>query len=147
MTWLTMKEYLCNKWPRICSNCRKHFLGLPSFMTYHRFVTRLTRHMPLVEQELFTLPEHLSSPPVHFTRSLVLCCVVCPFVLFHLAFLFFVLLRYTDSDYLLYLQTLLIVPFTFFLCWITNLLLKVMIWKLHVHVQQRKAEQYTKKGP
>jgi hypothetical protein len=28
------------------------------------FVTRLTRWVPLVEQELLTLPEHLSSPPV-----------------------------------------------------------------------------------
>jgi hypothetical protein len=26
------------------------------------FVTRLTRRVPLVEQELLTLPEHLSSP-------------------------------------------------------------------------------------
>ena len=42
-----------------------------------RFVTRLTRQVPLVEQELLTLPEHLSSPPVfsgvRVTRSLVLC--------------------------------------------------------------------------
>jgi len=41
------------------------------------FVTRLTRQVPLVEQELLTLPEHLSSPPVfsgvRVTRSLVLC--------------------------------------------------------------------------
>ena len=33
--------------------------------------------VPLVEQEVLTLPEHLSSPPifsgVHVTRSLVLC--------------------------------------------------------------------------
>ena len=40
------------------------------------FVTRLTRQVPLVEQELLTLPEHLSSPPVfsgvRVTRSLVL---------------------------------------------------------------------------
>jgi hypothetical protein len=40
------------------------------------FVTRLTRQMSLVEQELFTLPEHLSSPPVfswvRVTQSLVL---------------------------------------------------------------------------
>jgi hypothetical protein len=40
------------------------------------FVTRLTRRVPLVEQELLTLPEHLSSPPVisgvRVTRSLVL---------------------------------------------------------------------------
>ena len=45
------------------------------------FVTRLTRQVPLVEQELFTFPEHLSSPPVFngvpVTRSLVLCvCLV-----------------------------------------------------------------------
>jgi hypothetical protein len=39
------------------------------------FVTRLTRRVPLVEQELRTLSEHLSSPPifgeVRVTRSLV----------------------------------------------------------------------------
>ena len=41
------------------------------------FVTRLTRCVPLVEQELLTLPEHLSSPAVfsgvRVTRFLVLC--------------------------------------------------------------------------
>ena len=40
------------------------------------FVTRLTRRVPIVEQELPTLPEHLSSPSVfcgvRVTRSLVL---------------------------------------------------------------------------
>ena len=40
------------------------------------FVTRLTLRVSLVEQELPSLPEHLSSPPVfsgvHVTRSLVL---------------------------------------------------------------------------
>jgi hypothetical protein len=40
------------------------------------FVTRLTRRVPLVEQELPTLPEHLNSPPVfsgvRVARSLVL---------------------------------------------------------------------------
>ena len=62
-------------------------------------ITRLTRRVPLVEQELRTLPEHLSSPPVFsgvcVSRFLVLCvcfvdrclsfctssfghCVVCP---------------------------------------------------------------------
>jgi hypothetical protein len=54
-----------------------------------RFVTRLTRRVPLVEQELLTLPEHLSSPPVfsgvRVTRSLVylyvLWIVVCPFLI------------------------------------------------------------------
>jgi hypothetical protein len=28
-------EYLCYKWPQICSTCRKHFPVLSSFMTYH----------------------------------------------------------------------------------------------------------------
>jgi hypothetical protein len=42
-----------------------------------RFVTRLIRRVPLVEKELLTLPEHLSSPPVFsgvsVTPSLVVC--------------------------------------------------------------------------
>ena len=63
--------------------------------------------MPLVEQELLTLPEHLSSPPVFIgvrvTRSLVLY-VFCrslfvPLYLFLLAIVLSVLLRYTDSDF------------------------------------------------
>ena len=75
-------------------------------------VNRLTRRVPLVEQELLTLREHLSSSPVfsgvRVTRCLVLCvCLVdrcCPFVLFLFAIDLSVL-RYTDYDYL---QTLLI---------------------------------------
>jgi hypothetical protein len=69
------------------------------------FVTRLIRRVPLVEQELLTLPEHLSSPLVFswvcVTRSLALClCFVdrclsfCTFSFGHC-----VLLRYTDCDY------------------------------------------------
>jgi hypothetical protein len=56
-------------------------------------VTRLTRRVPLVEQELPALPERLSSPPVfsgvRVTRSLVLC--VCLFGLdrFHCTWLWF----------------------------------------------------------
>jgi hypothetical protein len=60
------------------------------------FVTRLTRRVSLVEQELLTIPEHPSSPRV--TRSLILyvCFVDRCFVL--LAIVLSVL-RYTDSDY------------------------------------------------
>jgi hypothetical protein len=76
MTWLTVMEYLCHKWPRICSTCRKHFPVFPHSRLITGFVTRLTRRVPLVEQELLTLPQHLSSPPVfsgiRVTRSLVL---------------------------------------------------------------------------
>jgi hypothetical protein len=76
MTWLTVKKYLCHKW------------------LITGFVTRLTQQVPLVEQELLTLLEHLSSPPVfsrvRVTRSLALCvCFVdrclsfCPFSFGH----------------------------------------------------------------
>jgi len=45
------------------------------------FITRLTRRVPLVEQELLTLPDHPSSSPVfngvRVTRSLVLCVWFC----------------------------------------------------------------------
>ena len=71
------------------------------------FVSSLTRRVSLVEQELLTLPEHLSSPPVfsgvRVTRSLVL--YVCfvdrcfSFCTFSFAIMLSVLLRYTDSDY------------------------------------------------
>ena len=71
------------------------------------FVTRLTRRVPLVEQEVLTLPEHLSAPPVfsgvRVTRSFVIyvcfadrCLSFCTFFLF--AIVLSVLLRYTDSD-------------------------------------------------
>jgi len=64
--------------------------------------------MSLVEQELLTLPGHLSSPPVfsgvRVSRSLVLyvcfvdlCLSFC--TIFLLAIVLSVLLRYTDSDY------------------------------------------------
>jgi hypothetical protein len=61
--------------------CRKHFRILSRLWLITGFVTRLTRRISLVEQELLTLPEPLSSPHVfsgvRVTRSLVLCvCVV-----------------------------------------------------------------------
>jgi hypothetical protein len=34
MTWLTVLEYMCHKWPQICSTCCKYFQLLSSFMTY-----------------------------------------------------------------------------------------------------------------
>jgi hypothetical protein len=34
MTCSTVMEYLCHKWPRICSTCRKYFPILSSFTTY-----------------------------------------------------------------------------------------------------------------
>ena len=106
MTWLTVIEYLCHKWPRICSTCRKHFPVHSSSMLITGFVTRLTRRVSLVEQELLTLLVDLSSPPVfsgvRVARSLGLC-MVCRsllvlFVLFLLAIVS-VLFQFADSDY------------------------------------------------
>ena len=75
MIWLTVMEYMCHQWSQICSTCRKYSPVYSSLMTYHR--TRLTRRMPLVEQELISLPENLSSAPVfnvvRVTRSLSWC--------------------------------------------------------------------------
>ena len=74
------------------------------------FVTRLTPRVPLVEQKVPTLPEHLSSSPVfsrvRVTRSLALCvCFVdrclsfCPFVLFPFGYCVVCSSSiYTDSD-------------------------------------------------
>ena len=51
-------------------------LSFPHSRLITGFVTRLIRRVTLVEQDLLTLPEHLSSPPVfsgvHVARSLVL---------------------------------------------------------------------------
>ena len=104
MTWLTAMEYLCQKLPRICSTCRNTSRSFPHSRLITGFATRLTRRVPLVEQEQLTLPQHLSLPPVlsgvRVTRSLLLCvCFVDLFVLFLLDIVLSVLLRYTDSDY------------------------------------------------
>jgi hypothetical protein len=89
----------------ICSTCRSTSRSFPQSWLFTGFVTSLTRRVQLVEQELLTLPEHLSSPPVfsrvRFTRSLVLlicfvdrCLSFCTFSFGHS-----VVLRYIDSDY------------------------------------------------
>ena len=75
--------------------------SFPHSWVINGFVTRSTRRVPLVEQELRTLPEHMSSPPVfsgvRITRSLYLCvCFVdrCLYFLFlPLCCLFFCDLR------------------------------------------------------
>jgi hypothetical protein len=78
-------------------------------MTYHGFVTRLTRRVPLVEQKLLTLPEHLSPPRLlvgfvlldllfyMYVLFLYRCLSFCTFLL--LAIVLSVLLRFTNSDY------------------------------------------------
>jgi hypothetical protein len=115
MTWLclTVTEYLCHKWPRTCSTCRKHFPVLYLFMislSWLVFVTRVTRCVSPVEQELLTLPEYLTLSPVcsgvRVARFLVFyivffyrCLSFCPFVLFLLSIVLSFFLRFTGYDY------------------------------------------------
>ena len=65
----------------ICSTWRKHFVFFPYSLLNTGFVTRVTRRVPLVEQELLTLPEHLISSPdfngVYVAQSLAWCVVFC----------------------------------------------------------------------
>ena len=105
MTWLTVTEYLCHKWPRIRSVCRNHCPVFPHSWLINGVVTTVTWRMSHVEQEQLTLLEHLSSPPVfsgiRVAQSLVFCVMFCRqfFVLFHLAIALSVVLRFTASDY------------------------------------------------
>jgi hypothetical protein len=67
----------CHKWPRYVPLVVSTSRSFPHSWLINWFVTRLTRRVPLVEHELPTLPEHLSSPSVFIgvrvTQSLVLC--------------------------------------------------------------------------
>ena len=71
------------------------FRSFPHSWLITDFVKKLTRRLPLVEQELLTFPDHLSSPQVfsgvRVARSLVLCVMFCR-SLFVLLSLFFCLL-------------------------------------------------------
>jgi hypothetical protein len=40
---LTVMEYICHKWPRICSTWRTHFPVLSSFMTYHQICNLINK--------------------------------------------------------------------------------------------------------
>jgi hypothetical protein len=63
--------------PLVVSTSRSFPHSFPHSWIITGFVSRLTRRVSLVEQELLTFPEHLSSPSVlsdvRVTRSLALC--------------------------------------------------------------------------
>ena len=81
VTWLIATEYLCHKCSWICSVCRNFNPVRSSFTTSRRFLARAYKQVPLVEQELLTLSEHMSSSQVfsgvHVAQSLALCEVFC----------------------------------------------------------------------
>ena len=82
------------------------------FMTYQiitGFVTRVRQRVPLVKQELLTLPGHLSSHlvfnAVRVARSLIVCVMFCRssfVVLSFLAIVSHIPLRFTTSDVVLF---------------------------------------------
>jgi hypothetical protein len=78
---VTVTEYLCHIWSRICSLCRNHELVLSSFMNYHRVWSQSNSTESLVEQELLTLPEGLGSQTVfcgvHYAQSIDFWVVFC----------------------------------------------------------------------
>ena len=61
MSWLTISQYLCHKWQLICSLSRNHKPVFLKSWLMTGFVTRVTGQVPLMQQEVFTLPEHMSS--------------------------------------------------------------------------------------
>jgi hypothetical protein len=114
MNWLSVTEHLCHKWRRVCSTCCIHFPVLSSFRTCHRVCYQSNTTGATSGSGTATFPEHLNSLPifsgVRVTRFLILCLVLCRslFVLFLLAILLSVFLRFTDSDYPCGIFTLLI---------------------------------------
>ena len=73
VTLLTVMEYLCHRWPRICSTCPSHnAVTFYSFMNYH-WVTRVIRRVPQVEQELLNLLHIFWSTIAHQNCQCRLC--------------------------------------------------------------------------
>ena len=102
-------QYICvsnNNWnlPFVVMPIR----SFPHLWITTRFVNRATCRLPLVQQELLTLPKHLSAHHVHcgvrVTRSFVFCVVyfqiiVSPLVLFFLVTTALFVLQLRASDY------------------------------------------------
>jgi hypothetical protein len=76
MVCSSVSEYLCHKWPRIGSTCRKHFLVLSSFMT-------LSPELPFWSKWF-----HYGFSGVHITRTLILCVMFCRSLFVPLSFFF-----------------------------------------------------------
>jgi hypothetical protein len=92
MSWLNVKECLdlFHSWPCICSVCCNQMLSFSQSWLITRFLKWVTQWVPLVEQELLTIPEHLCS---------VLWTIICLSLSFYLASVLSTLLQFTTSDY------------------------------------------------
>ena len=90
MTCLNVTEYLCHKWPCICSVLCNHNPVVSSFMTYHRVCSK----SKTTDQERYryTFPEHTSSSRgfsgFRNARSLVFCVMFCKSLFVLLSFFY-----------------------------------------------------------
>ena len=87
-SWLTVLEYLCHKWPRICPVCCNYNTVLSSFVTCHQVCSMLSH----VEQTLLTRLEQMSSSPIFsvvpVVQSMVFCVLFCRSVWYVVGFSF-----------------------------------------------------------
>ena len=89
MNCLTITEYLCHEWPRICSIYHNHNPVFSSFMKYYRVCSKSNAMSVTSGEPLFILREHWSSFPgfsVHVAWSLVFCVVFCRLLFVLLSF-------------------------------------------------------------
>ena len=107
MTWLTVTEYICHRWPWLWSNCRKNFMALSLYMTYHRICnwSNTSGVVTSGEETIYPSGAHKFTPSVWWGSCCsifsflcsVLYFIVCPFVLFVVIALS--VFRCTVSDY------------------------------------------------
>ena len=110
MTFVTVTECLYHRSPRICSKCGIQIRSFPHTWNITDCYTWVTRRVPLLEQNLLTLPRHMTSPLFllkFLFRNLRLFCVrflfyflTIVFFLFPLDIVLSVLLWCTGSDYI-----------------------------------------------
>jgi hypothetical protein len=105
MTCLTVTEYPYHKWPQICCICRYHNSVLSSFVTVHRVCNTSNTTGATCGAEtaypsgaLGFISGFKWGSVFSFLHS-VLYIIVCPFVIFLLAIVLFVLLRFMAFDY------------------------------------------------
>ena len=117
------------------SVCHNHKIrSFPHSWFNTEFVTRVTRRMPHVEQDILTFHEHLSSPPVfsgvRVARSFIFCVMFCR-SLFALLFFFFLLLCCLPFfDLLLLITPLVSSDYHFGIFWLPLWYLLITLWYL-----------------
>lgn len=126
-SWLTVVKHMLHRWRQIRCNYTPVFYPNVIHWTYHTtgyVLLWATISMPNEEQDLFTIPERLTSPTVLWWCSFcvvfsvfccILCTVVCRFDFFFLPSRFQFIVYIWVWRYLLYLSTLSFPLFCYYL--------------------------------